>query len=72
LPKIIRFDLFGFGINHFSFAALRLIARPAPGDAEFSDSALPLPLTTNPGVAIEPGMIAASNSWTVAADVRRL
>ena len=36
---------------------MRLITRPAPCEAEFERLRLPLPLTTNPGEAIEPGMI---------------
>ena len=38
-------------------ACVRLMTRPAPWEAEFNDSGLPLPLTTKPGDAIEPGMI---------------
>ena len=36
---------------------VRLITRPAPCDALCSDSGSPLPRTTKPGDAIEPGMM---------------
>ena len=49
-PCCLRKRFTSFQLN-FSFAALRLIARPAPCDAELSDSGLPLPLTTKPGDA---------------------
>src|SRR5436190_2794495 len=55
-PCCLRKRFTSFQLN-FSLAALRLMARPAPCDAESSESGFPFPLTTNPGDAIEPGMI---------------
>ena len=42
------------------FAALRLIRRPAPCEAELNDATLPRPRTMYDSVPIEPGMIPKS------------
>ena len=52
-----RRNAFTFFHSKVLLACVRLITRPAPCEAEFRDSGLPLPLTTKPGEAIEPGMI---------------
>ena len=52
-----RRKAFTFFHSNVLFACVRLMTRPAPCEAEFNDSRLPLPLTTKPGEAIEPGIM---------------
>ena len=55
---------------NWRFAWVRLIARPAPCEHEWNDSALPLPRTMYERAPIEPGMMPSSPSRARTAPLR--